>query len=76
MLRELDSPVCGILSNMAGYRCPHCRKWSTPAFTLTSVKIVKPPTRAPDWPSGLVTALSTVAAVGRERGVPLDYLVA
>ena len=24
LLRETDSPVCGILVNMAGYTCPHC----------------------------------------------------
>ena len=28
LLRELDSTVCGILSNMATYRCPHSGQWS------------------------------------------------
>ncbi len=30
MLRSTQTPVCGILVNMAGYTCPHCREVSNP----------------------------------------------
>ncbi len=30
LLRETDSPVCGLLVNMAGYTCPHCGEVSNP----------------------------------------------
>lgn len=30
LLRETESPVCGILVNMAGYTCPHCGEVSNP----------------------------------------------
>ena len=30
LLRETQTPVCGLLANMAGYTCPHCGKESNP----------------------------------------------
>lgn len=30
LLRETQTPVCGLLANMSGYTCPHCRKQSNP----------------------------------------------
>ncbi|MBW1991262.1 MAG: ATP-binding protein [Deltaproteobacteria bacterium] len=30
MLRETQTPVCGVLANMAGYACPHCGRQSNP----------------------------------------------
>ncbi len=30
LLRETESPVCGVLVNMAGYTCPHCGEVSNP----------------------------------------------
>lgn len=30
MLRETETPVCGLLANMAGYTCPHCGRQSNP----------------------------------------------
>jgi len=30
MLRETRTPVCGLLTNMAGYTCPHCGQVSNP----------------------------------------------
>ena len=30
MLRETESPICGLLVNMAGYTCPHCGQQSNP----------------------------------------------
>lgn len=30
MLRETQTPVCGLLTNMAGYTCPHCGQVSNP----------------------------------------------
>jgi len=30
MLRDKGTPVCGLLTNMAGYRCPHCGDVSNP----------------------------------------------
>jgi len=30
VLRETETPVAGIIANMAGYRCPHCGKVSNP----------------------------------------------
>ena len=30
LLRETETPICGIVANMAGYRCPHCGQISNP----------------------------------------------
>ena len=30
VLRETETPICGIVANMAGYRCPHCGQISNP----------------------------------------------
>jgi ATP-binding protein involved in chromosome partitioning len=30
LLRETQTPVCGLLANMSGYTCPHCGKESNP----------------------------------------------
>jgi len=30
VLRETQTPICGIVANMAGYTCPHCGKVSNP----------------------------------------------
>jgi len=30
MLRETETPIAGIVANMAGYRCPHCGQISNP----------------------------------------------
>lgn len=30
VLLETETPVCGIIANMAGYRCPHCGQVSNP----------------------------------------------
>lgn len=38
MLRETETPVCGLLANMAGYTCPHCGRQSNP-FDRESVDI-------------------------------------
>jgi len=38
MLRETGTPICGIVANMAGYRCPHCGQVSNP-FDLDPVNI-------------------------------------
>ena len=38
MLREAETPICGIVANMAGYRCPHCGTISNP-FDLDPVNV-------------------------------------
>jgi ATP-binding protein involved in chromosome partitioning len=38
MLRETETPVCGLLANMAGYTCPHCGSLSNP-FDRESVDV-------------------------------------
>jgi len=40
MLRETETPVCGILANMAGYTCPHCGRVSNP-FDRETVDVEK-----------------------------------
>lgn len=30
VLRETETPICGIVANMAGYKCPHCGQLSNP----------------------------------------------
>ncbi|GAH27896.1 unnamed protein product, partial [marine sediment metagenome] len=30
MLRETETPIAGIVANMAGYKCPHCGQISNP----------------------------------------------
>lgn len=40
MLRETETPVCGILANMAGYTCPHCGHVSNP-FDRETVDVEK-----------------------------------
>lgn len=38
MLRENETPICGIVANMAGYRCPNCGHISNP-FDLDPVNV-------------------------------------
>jgi len=38
LLRETETPICGIVANMAGYRCPHCGEISNP-FDLDPVNV-------------------------------------
>jgi len=38
VLRETATPICGIVANMAGYRCPHCGEISNP-FDLDPINV-------------------------------------